>query len=538
MKFTNKIYTLGLLTFLLAGTAGCQKGNLLDNPNAAGDGTLVPPTLLLNRITSSIIKAEEMPFALANRTNQYYVSNYSYYWGSNFYNWGNSGHQYEMLRYAIKLEEQAAKLGNTTNAYFALAKFFRAYTAIWLSVRVGDTPMSEAGDAENLTPKFDTQKDIYKNSLVLLDEANTIMANLITITPANKNLVLDAKGDVFGLTYFQWQKVINTYKLRILVSMSKRAVDNADLNVASQFETMVNNPTQYPIMEANADNMTYKYNASYNPYPVYTSRSYSYGANISKTILDITTGNEDPRTFVFATPAPAQYKTAGKNVGDFTAYVGASNNTDQAVLFAATDALGDTGSDKGAYSYINYKRYFSSQDGSTAEAYILLGYPELCFNVAEAINHGWLTGDAKSWYDKGINASLGVYGLTNGQTFTVGDRLGGTIGTTIIDIPRFMANANVVYKGNNEDGLKQILTQKYVAMFNNSGYEPFYNYLRTGYPAFIDGGVGIGTSNNKISRRWMNPQNEITYNSENYRAAIQSQFGGADDISKDNWLFK
>jgi len=538
MKFINKIYTLSLLAFLATAITSCQKGDLLNNPNAAGDGTLVPPSLLLNRITSNLIKAEEQPFAQAHRTNQYYVSNYSYYWGSNFYNWSNSDQQYETFRYAVKLEEQAAKLGNTTNAYFALSKFFKAYSAIWLSQRVGDIPMSEAVNTTILTPKFDSQKEVYRSSLALLEDANTVMANLLAITPANKNLVFDAQGDVFGLTYIQWQKVINTYKLRVLISLSKRADDNADLNVKAQFAAIIGNTAKYPVMEAINDNMLYKYNASFNPYPVFTSKSYSYGVNISKTLLDITTSSEDPRTFVFATPAPAQYKTAGKNAGDFSAYAGASTNTDQAVLFAGTDVLGSTSADKGAYSYINFKRYFSSQDGSTAEPYILLGYPEMCFNIAEAINRGWLGGDAKSWYDKGINASLGVYGLTNGQVFPVSDRLGATIATTVIDIPRFLANQNVAYKGNSADGLKQILTQKYVSMFCNSGYEPFYNWLRTGYPAFAEGGVGIGTPNNKLSRRWMYPQNEITYNSANYQASIQSQYGGNDDITKDTWLNK
>src|SRR6516225_9315657 len=36
--------------------AGCQKGNLLSNPNAATSSTSVPPTLILNRITNEIYK--------------------------------------------------------------------------------------------------------------------------------------------------------------------------------------------------------------------------------------------------------------------------------------------------------------------------------------------------------------------------------------------------------------------------------------------------------------------------------------------------
>ncbi|MDQ1094900.1 MULTISPECIES: SusD/RagB family nutrient-binding outer membrane lipoprotein [Chryseobacterium] len=519
--------------------SSCNRDDsLLSNPNSRSEDALIPASLILNHITSNLIKSDEMPFQQAHKTNQYYVSNYTYYWGSNSYSWTTSDHEYDTFLYSIKMEQQAAKLGDNAKIsfYSALSKFFKAYSSIWLSQRVGDIPMTEAGNSSNLTPKYDSQKDVYKNSLALLNEANTLLGNINTTYPNLKNTVADPSGDIFGLTYYQWQKVVNSYRLRVLISLSKRADDTPDLNIKGQFAMILSNPSQYPVMESISDNMMYRFNTSYNPYPIYTSRSYTYGANIGKTILDITTATKDPRTFVFATPAPAKYKVAGVPISDFSAYVGASTNTAQSVLFAGTDTAGNTSSDKGAYSYINYKRYFSSQDGSTAEPFVLIGYPEMCFNIAEAINRGWATGDAGSWYTKGINASLSFYGLSNGSSFTVGDRLGGTLGAVTIDTNTFLAN--VAYTGNSTDGLKQILTQKYVSLFCNSGYEAFYNWRRTGYPAFQQGGVGIGTPNNTIPYRWMYPQGEITYNSANYQNAIQSQYGGSDDTTKLMWLLK
>src|SRR6202035_4176229 len=112
--------------------------------------------------------------------------------------------------------------------------------------RVGDIPMTQAGNPSLYpTPTYDTQHDVYKNCLAILDTANTLMAAITTT--ANQNTVVDANGDIFGLTYLQWQKVINTYKLRVLISLSKRATDNADLNIPTQFAAIVNNPSQYPI---------------------------------------------------------------------------------------------------------------------------------------------------------------------------------------------------------------------------------------------------------------------------------------------------
>ncbi|MDR1202339.1 MAG: SusD/RagB family nutrient-binding outer membrane lipoprotein [Tannerellaceae bacterium] len=546
MKTINYLKKIILLLVISISFTACFEDDLLLNPNASDRAT---PSSVLNHLTATMITREhaaesndEMAFGAAQRINQYYVSNYSYYWGSNYYNWTNTTNRYDMLNYAVKLEEEAIRqYGENENIYSALAKFYKAYSAIWLSQRVGDIPFSEAGNPKNLTPRFDTQKEVYQEVLALLKDANKIMDNLITKQSANSvsaNAALDVNGDIFGLTNLQWQKVINSYRLRILISMSKRAGDNPDLRIKEQFAEIINNPSENPIMQSNADNMLYRYNAAYNPYPMFSNKSYTYGANISKTILDITTSTNDPRTFVFATPAPAQYRVAGKSVSDFTAYVGASTNTSQAELNAGTDTKGTTDEDKGAYSYINYKRYFSSQDGSTAEPYIVLGYSEMCFNIAEAIARDWFEGDSKSWYDKGIVASLDFYGLADGVTLTIGDRLGGTIGNVTVNIADFLNNTNVVYKGNNEEGIRQILTQKYVTLFCNSSFEAFYNWLRTGYPTFQQGGDGIGTPDKKLSRRWMYPIDEISYNNENYIASIQSQYGGNDDVTYDTWLFK
>lgn len=167
----------------------------------------------------------------------------------------------------------------------------------------------------------------------------------------------------------------------------------------------------------------------------------------------------------------------------------------------------------------------------------------MCFSIAEAINRGWISGASATWYTNGINASLALYGITDGKALIinypvkVGTNAQGNVwGTVTADVATFLTT--VKYKGDNADGLAQILTQKYVALNNNSGWEGYYNYRRTGIPAFAQGGVGIGTPNNLIPRRFLYPQNEVTYNAANNQAAVSSQFGGTDDISKDTWLTK
>lgn len=545
---TTIIRSLLLIGLVSIGLSGCQKGSLISNPNAGATNSTVPVALIFNRVANEIYYGgdvidavgintnsssgaaqNEGPWSQVHRWNQFYVSLYSYYWGANSYNWSNSATMYSVLKYLNLMDGQlTAQYGSTPNPYIGLDKFFRAYLFIWYTQRVGDIPMSQAGSTTNLTPAYDLQHDVYKNCLALLDTANTDLGALVALQGSNT-----VAGDIYGLTIAQWQKVVNTYKLRVLISLSRRAVDNADLNIPTQFANIINNPTQYPIMSGTTDNLAFKYNAVYNKYPIAPNYTpYDFYSSMCNTFLNITTASQDPRTFIAATPAPAQI-AGGKQISDFTAYVGADIDSGQAALY--------THSQNGAYSYPNNLRYFVDPTGSTEEPAIIIGYPEMCFNIAEAANRGWINGSlAANWYLAGINGSLAMYGVKDGTIIPVGDDKGHSLGSVTANVTAFLANPNVVYAGNNATGLNQILTQKYVAFWQNSGWEAYYNWRRTGVPTMGQGGPGIGTSaiGNTIPIRWQYPTDEATENTANYQAALNSQYGGADDITKTMWLTK
>ena len=536
----SSVLFLGLVS---AGLVGCQKGNLLSNPNEASSNSLVPVSLIFNRLANEIYQGggvldgvsgsvAENPWGEVHRWNQFYISLYSYYWGSNTYNWSNTATMYSVLKYVNLMEQQIpSQFGTTANPYSALAYFFKAYQFIWYTQRVGDIPMAQAGVSTIQTPAYNLQHDVYQNCLALLDTANTLMAALVASPTGGPTATVT--GDIYGLTYLQWQKVINTYKLRVLISLSRRAQDNPDLNIPAEFANIINNPTQYPIMSGISDNLEFKYNAVYNKYPLAPNYSpYDFYESMCDTYLNITTANQDPRTFIAATPAPAQI-TGGKTVSDFTAYVGADINLGQsALLVNATN---------GMYSYANFLRYFADPTGATEEPAIIIGYPEMCFNIAEAANRGWISSSlASTWYTNGIMASMAMYNLADGTVIPIGDNKGHSLGSVTASVSTFLANSNVLYAGNNATGLNQILTQKYVAFWQNSGWEAYYNWRRTGVPTMGQGGAGIGTTsnNNLIPIRWEYPEDEQVENTTNWQSAVSSQFGGTDAISSSMWLTK
>lgn len=149
--------TLFIALTVISGLNACKQADLNVNPNIASESSTVPAGLILNRLTWGLYQGGgvvdgsanaiyEGPWDQVMRWNQFTVSNNSYYRGQNIYNFSNTATAYDVLKYVDKMEVQAAKqFASDQNVYAAIGKFFRAYSFVWLTQRVGDIPMIEAG---------------------------------------------------------------------------------------------------------------------------------------------------------------------------------------------------------------------------------------------------------------------------------------------------------------------------------------------------------------------------------------------------------
>jgi hypothetical protein len=516
----KKIFSVLLFSGLFF--TACKKDfdTLQNDPNRA---TNVPANLILNAVLTDIYQS---PFSPTQRWNQFYACNYAYY-GDQQYSWtAVSFGTYNTLKNVLKMEEEAAKSLPVPNAYSALGKFFRAYLIYNLSMQTGDIPVSEAlKSLANTSPKYDSQKEVFKQILAWLEESNNDINTVVT-----KGGYLLANDFYFNNDLTKWRKVVNAFKLRVLIQLSKQDVD-ADLNIKQKFAETITNSTKYPLLANMVDNMEYVYNNQYNKYPT-NPESFGFDVaryNMTSTYLNTLVTLRDPRTFCVAEPATALVN-AGAASNSFAAFAGAGSGEDLAGMSANAG--------NGQYSFINRKRYYSS---FTAENTIQIGYPEMCFNIAEAANRGWITASAEDWYKKGIQASIAFYGINNGANTVTFQRPGGTLSdynnfSINYDWATYYAQPTVGYAGNTSAGLSQILTQKYVAFFQNSGWEAYYNWRRTGVPTFH---TGPGTANSqRIALRFQYPVGEKAVNEANVNAAIQSQFAGQDDINAKMWIIK
>ena len=491
----------------------------------------VPPSLILPSILNDLAVS---PGGDVDKADQFIVSNYTYY-GLNQYWTGSADLNYGSLRNVLAMEKEARRLAGTDdNPYHALGLFFRAFFFVSMSEKVGDLPMTEALQGlNNPAPKYDTQKEIFKQSLLWLDSANTLLSGFLS------KGFLEFSGDFYYQERLdapfsgsggrdalaEWQKVVNSYKLRVLIELSHHA-DDPDLNVKQQFSTIISNPDQYPVFTSNDDNLQYVYNSGYNYYP---DNPTNYGNNAGRlnlaATLETTLGQlHDLRAMVLGEPA----RGLGFADTDFRSFVGGLSGEDVSTLATESGA--------GKLSLYNYNHFYTTLTG---EPTLILSYPEVCFDIAEAINRGWITGDAESWYIKGTSAMFAFYGIKDGDNQVVFRNLDGT-GSFTYTVPfsfsDYFNQPLVKYKGNNTDGLTQILTEKYLAYARNSGLQAYYQWRRTGVPAFS---AGPGTGNGgKIPLRYQYPSNEITANGANLSAALQSQYAGNDDINAKMWLIQ
>jgi hypothetical protein len=507
--------------------------------------TSVPPQLILGTVLTDMSGTGSQgslgginSWSNVGDWNQYHCQNYDYY-GNNIYSWtANSASfdPYLVMKNAVQMENEVLTRGGTAvNPYEAIARFVEAYYYYHMTSMFGDIPQAQALSTAVLNPAYTSQEQVFNYVLNQLDTANTDFASLV----ANNDQTLSASQDMYYAgNLAQWQKLVNSFKLRVLVALSHQASD-ATLNIPAQFANIFNNPGKYPIFTSQSDDMQLVYNPgggdTYTTYPFNPSNfgSIAQRFNMAATYVSAVATNNDPRVFITCDPAWALVGTNVDSPAQYKYFVGAATGLDEGTMY--------NNAGHGDYSFIGRYRYYSN---FTGEPDVLVGYKEMLFNIAEAIARGWISGSAETWYKTGINESMKFYGIDTTKTsFTAHFLPPGANSVTQVapynfnfTFSTFYAQPSIKLSATAATAINQIVLQKYIAMFENSGYEAYFNWRRTGVPAF-QGGSGVG-NNGVIPLRWAYPASEQTQNSANWSAAIANQKFTADDLNQTMWLLQ
>ncbi len=418
---------------------------------------------------------------------------------------------YATLKNVKKMEDAAIDTKNSVNAYRAVAQFIRCFKFFNLTMQVGDIPYSEAlhGESGVYKPKYDSQKTILKSILSQLDTASVLFTRAI-----NNNEKLS--GDFFySGSPSKWLKMVNSFKLQVLMSLSAK-VNDTDLDVVNRFKNIVNNPAQNPIFASNSDNFQITYrDKEGEKKPFYTSGFEVYAITTSF-VIDKLKQLQDYRLFYYADPL------AGKPEDDFASYAGldpsAPNGTNLELY-----ALGKASGINKLYYNKEYPQGFP---------YVILGYADVQFILAEAAVRGWIT-NADQYYKNGITASM-EFRMNNIDSKWVH-------GMPITNdyIASYLTKPEIQLPSDKDGMIKQIMWQKYLGSFLQNDWNVYFDYRRNGYPEFpINPATNKNEIADKMPLRWLYPDSEYNYNQENIQQALTNQFGGKDDENQTIWILK
>lgn len=500
---------------------GCKKfDDINSNPDKTGEvsSSILATGMILNmtRTDISTQKSFMQPYLLGK-----YLT-----WGE-----GQESFQYNKLTRAdfgrltqlrnIAPMEKYATSDALRKSYQALGHFIRAWQFFQASMQVGDLPYKESVKAETenvLQPKYDSQKVVFQGILDELDLANQLFSEGATF-----------EGDpIYAGKTDNWRRLTNSFELYVLINLFKKTGDN-DLKVIERFKDILANR---PLMRDYKDNFALAYNNiagqnyPWSDVPAGSGNSFvkSNYTMLSNTLLDPMRALKDRRLFYYAKPSPVKV-AAGLSESDYNAYLGVEPSDAFSTL--QTRRVGKD------YADLN-NRYVQLVN---AEAVSVFSYWDLQFILAEAAVRGWVTGpSAQSYYAAGISSSMNfiVFNTPDLMDYHHNMKMDAAY------IAAFPATAGVALSGTNEEQISQIITQKYLANFlHGSKYSAWYENRRTGYPNFIlNSTTNLNTPTTQFPLRWMYPSNELDYNSANVSAAIQSQFGGNDDVNGVMWLLK
>ena len=203
--------------------------------------------------------------------------------------------------------------------------------------------------------------------------------------------------------------------------------------------------------------------------------------------------------------------------------------------------LSRTEANAGIYKRVNLPELGILVKGGAAyksRPYDVFLYEEVCFLKAEAALRGFVAGDAKAEYEKGVNASFSTWGVSS--------QAGEYLASTAKNEAGTSANFDDI-SGAGNTALEKIITQKYLALFPDMSMEAWNDKRRLNLPRmdvaafrhelFYDNNNKDIKNPTNFIRRVQYPQNEKTINKDEYSKGV-ALLGGEDNVTTSIWWDK
>ncbi len=520
------------LVYIIAGVAivfasSCKKYlNINDNPNSVIGSTpdLVLPqaitgtAAITNADYSNGIGADLMYRANAGGVSGFgTVISYDYTNSTFTAAWANT---YDNLNDYKYIKEQTD--GKPAYIYFnAVSRIMSAYLFGMLVDQYDNIPYTDALKAAgSLSPKYDKGTDIYKSIALQLDTAiaqiNSGLANALSVTPFT--LASDPLFSQSGPNMIAWKQFANTVKLRLIVRAGNK-VTFANTNFTSD-GFLTNDALVNPGYSKVAGKISpiFPYSATNT-----ASTSSRLPSIYIVSFYDGIKLNDQKRgTVVFRNWPNPPSNQLGNETNPNPPTSPAPNSWIKPSINATTGLYNTTisGTDYGKVGIM--KDY--------TQGVPLITAAESYFLQAEAVARGYITGDANTLFNKGIDASFaylykdgaGVVPSSGPYSAPAADGAAYRLANST----KYLANYNLATSL--EQQIEAIITQKYIALNMISMHEAWNEYRRTGYPAITGTGptqtfastVSVSTRPDRLPTRFPYPVTESNTNAANVPAGI------------------
>jgi hypothetical protein len=324
----------------------------------------------------------------------------------------------------------------------------------------GNVPYTESLNPENPLPKYDDAKTVYDAILTRLDAA------IASITPTAGGFT---SGDIiYNSDMAKWAKFGNSLKLKLAMIIADADAAKARTLVAAAAPN---------VFTSNADKAAFPYITSppnQNPTAANLNILFTTRQDFIPAATLVNPMNE------LSDPRRPQYFTLQNG-----AYVGGN--------YGFANAYSD-------YSHVSDKVIAPALEG------ILMDYSEVQFLLAEAVERGFITGTAATYYNNAVTGSITYWGGTAEQAAT------------------YLAQPRVAYATAAGDWKQKIGFQKWIALYNR-GWESWIEWRRLDAPKLSPPAGGNAPAGLAIPVRMIYPINEQTLNPSN-REAAASAIGG------------
>jgi hypothetical protein len=404
----------------------------------------------------------------------------------------------------------------------------------------GSMVYSEAVEARyngNLTPKFDTQEELFTQWLSELKDAITVLlaADNAQVRPGNQDFIYRAN-------WVNWARYANSLRLRIAARyeitnptlMKQLLTEIVSLKDAQGNLLLITEAAQNAVWAPGVNEL--------GPGGTNTLWIENYGP--SKNFSAFARKNQDPRLKIFfrmndlSETNLTLIQAAGQTLPKWVKFpvvepwdrlVGAPVAPDSS---GVTDYYGAAlrDADNRTYArlpYVDFNLIKPKQNGRNGEYMnVLMGAAEVSLYLAEFIEKGHVTGigTAKSWYEKGVRLSLEQYNL-RAQRAQVVDFA--TRGIQAGEIDAYLAKDDVKYVDGDPKNKEKIILQQIIHLFDNP-YEGIAVARRTGFPKkgstiwawepYYSSGAEL-----KLPRRFPWNRPSIETNQANFEAALAAQ---------------